>query len=327
MIDKTFGERIEQETYVDREGAYLICVRDGMLAVAETSKGYFLPGGGIEDGETHEACIKREVLEETGFFCVIGRYICSGDCYYFHDRLGYFHPIQHYYEGSLGKQISLPTEEDHTLAWVPLKDAYTKLNQLQAWAVERLLQSSSLVRLRDFRQSDIADYVRWFTVETEWGNWDAPWETEEESPETVERYWTRYYERHQNDAPDAMRYRFEIEDAQGAHIGWVSAYTIDAFLEYFDTKEEMLAIGIDIPEQALRHKGYGTEALRLFIEYLKKMGVKTVYTQTWSGNARMIRVAEKLGFLEYKRIVGVREVNGKKYDALTFQKELGREEP
>ena len=182
-----------------------------------------------------------------------------------------------------------------------------------------------MIRLRDFRQSDIADYVRWFTVETEWGKWDAPWETEEESPETVERYWTRYYERHQNDAPDAMRYRFEIEDAQGTHLGWVSAYTIDTFLEYFDTKEEMLAIGIDIPEQAFRHKGYGAEALRLFMEYLAKRGIRTVYTQTWSGNARMIRVAEKLGFREYKRIVGVREVNGKKYDALTFQKVLGGE--
>ena len=29
--------------------------------------------------------------------------------------------------------------------------------------------------LRDMIESDIEDYVRWFTVEREWENWDAPW--------------------------------------------------------------------------------------------------------------------------------------------------------
>lgn len=28
--------------------------------------------------------------------------------------------------------------------------------------------------LRDMREEDIEDYVRWFTTETEWGNWDSP---------------------------------------------------------------------------------------------------------------------------------------------------------
>ena len=34
------------------------------------------------------------------------------------------------------------------------------------------------VTLRDMLESDIEDYVRWFTVEREWENWDAPWEKE-----------------------------------------------------------------------------------------------------------------------------------------------------
>ncbi|MCE5235349.1 MAG: GNAT family protein [Clostridiaceae bacterium] len=183
----------------------------------------------------------------------------------------------------------------------------------------------AIVRLREFRASDVEDYVRWFTVDTEWCEWDAPWEKDDESPEAAREYWGKYCERHRDDAPDALRSRFEIEDACGNHIGWVSAYTIDTFLEHFDTEEKMLAIGIDIPEQGLRHKGCGTEALRLYMEYLAQKGVSTVYTQTWSGNARMIRVAEKLGFTECNRIRGVREVNGKKYDALTFRKTLSGE--
>ena len=34
--------------------------------------------------------------------------------------------------------------------------------------------------LRDMRESDIDDDIRWNTIETEWALWDAPWETEEE---------------------------------------------------------------------------------------------------------------------------------------------------
>ena len=30
--------------------------------------------------------------------------------------------------------------------------------------------------LRDMIESDIEDYVRWFTTETEWSKTDAPWE-------------------------------------------------------------------------------------------------------------------------------------------------------
>jgi len=44
----------------------------------------------------------------------------------------------------------------------------------------------------------------------------------------------------------------------------------------------------------------------------------TLYTQTWSGNTAMLRLAEKLGFAEVRRIEGIREVRGEKYDALTF---------
>ena len=38
--------------------------------------------------------------------------------------------------------------------------------------------------LRDMIESDIEDYVRWFTVEREWENWDAPWEKEDTDEES-----------------------------------------------------------------------------------------------------------------------------------------------
>ena len=48
-------------------------------------------------------------------------------------------------------------------------------------------------------------------------------------------------------------------------------------------------------------------------------GAAGVFTQTWSGNVRMLRVAEKLGFVPYARVKGIRTVRGKKYDALTLK--------
>lgn len=38
------------------------------------------------------------------------------------------------------------------------------------------------VLLRDFIKEDIEDRIRWETIETEWLEWDAPWEMEEEEP-------------------------------------------------------------------------------------------------------------------------------------------------
>ena len=45
------------------------------------------------------------------------------------------------------------------------------------------IESDNII-LRDMIESDIEDYVRWFTVEREWENWDAPWEKEDTCKET-----------------------------------------------------------------------------------------------------------------------------------------------
>ena len=170
--------------------------------------------------------------------------------------------------------------------------------------------------LRDMVESDIEDYVRWFTVETEWGNWDAPWEgTFSDSAEEECRSWTEYYHSVKNIPHNAVRWKYEIE-ADGCHIGWISSYTD---LEYLENKEEIPAIGLDIPKAEYRSNCYGTKAFLLYMDYLRKHGYSSFYTQTWSGNQAMMSVAKKLGFQEVCRKKDYREINGKKYDALTYR--------
>ena len=85
--------------------------------------------------------------------------------------------------------------------------------------------------LRDMIESDIEDYVRWFTVEREWENWDAPWEKEDTDEDSERRRWTESYESRKDRPDDVRRYRLEIE-WNGRHIGSVNAYHIDENYEW-----------------------------------------------------------------------------------------------
>ncbi|MDD2494480.1 MAG: GNAT family protein [Tissierellia bacterium] len=80
-----------------------------------------------------------------------------------------------------------------------------------------------------------------------------------------------------------------------------------------------LTIGIDILDLNSRRKGYATEAWSLYIKYILDSGIDDIYTQTWSGNIRVIGLMKKLGFFECNREKGLRIVSGELYDGLTFK--------
>ena len=157
--------------------------------------------------------------------------------------------------------------------------------------------------LRYIKEEDINDYIRWTTVETEWNEWDAPWEDDDLS-EFVE--WRRD---NLKETPKIFS-RLEIDTIIGRHIGWVTSYFIDGI-------EEKRAVGINIPSINDRRKGYGENALSLFMAYLFNTE-ETLYTQTWSGNNSMIKLAEKIGFVEVERNKNKRMVRGEYYDGLSF---------
>jgi putative hydrolase of HD superfamily len=86
-----------------------------------------------------------------------------------------------------------------------------------------------------------------------------------------------------------------------------------------DNEEGKAAVGIDIPEKSFWGRGLGMQALELWIAYLfSVMQIDCVYTETWSGNTRMTRLAEKLGFEEVEREISKRDVRGQLYDGLAF---------
>lgn len=115
-----------------------------------------------------------------------------------------------------------------------------------------ILSDDKRIILRDFIESDIEDYVRWFTKDIEWMGWYAPWENDKDYYEEMEKAnWSNYYYNSLKEPDNRIRTRFEIciNDEKKTHIGWVSSYHSDNDYNY--TKESVYrAIGIDIiPEQ------------------------------------------------------------------------------
>jgi 8-oxo-dGTP diphosphatase len=68
MENLVFGRRIAGCQYIVRPSAYAV-VRDdaGRVAVVRAQRGWHLPGGGRDEGETAEEAAEREALEECGF--------------------------------------------------------------------------------------------------------------------------------------------------------------------------------------------------------------------------------------------------------------------
>lgn len=61
--EEVFGEKLNGVNYIERAGVYGIAIdNEGKVATIKTLTGYFLPGGGIESGETNE-CVEGLFLK------------------------------------------------------------------------------------------------------------------------------------------------------------------------------------------------------------------------------------------------------------------------
>lgn len=69
MTDSTpiFGRKRNDRDYIKRPGAYALIMRAGKVLIVDENSGWFLPGGGLEPGETPVQALHREMLEETGY--------------------------------------------------------------------------------------------------------------------------------------------------------------------------------------------------------------------------------------------------------------------
>ena len=97
---------------------------------------------------------------------------------------------------------------------------------------------------------------------------------------------------------------------EGKAVGDVSSYWVDQNTDWLET-------GIVIHDKEFWNGGYGTEAYKSWIDFLfDSAGLRRLGMSTWSGNIRMMKVAENIGMKLEARIRDARIVDGEYFDAI-----------
>jgi 8-oxo-dGTP diphosphatase len=134
-----FGNKLEGINYIDRPGAYAVIQNnEKQIAVIQTGNGCFLPGGGLDPGETEVDALHRELMEETGFQISVTAEIGSAVEYIKASSENKYYRIQsRFYQAQLDVKVGEGIEQDHHLIWLSQEEALSRLTrQSQAWAVQ-----------------------------------------------------------------------------------------------------------------------------------------------------------------------------------------------
>jgi 8-oxo-dGTP diphosphatase len=133
-----FGEREPGREYLDRPGAYGLLFDDaGRIALVQTAKGFFLPGGALELGETPEAGLRRELREETGLEAGALVPLAQATDYFEVEPGGPCYCVRSVFlKGKVLGQAGEKCEADHELVWRrPEEAAGLLLRPSQRWVV------------------------------------------------------------------------------------------------------------------------------------------------------------------------------------------------
>lgn len=142
----TFGQKDKNQRYITRLAVYAVMtdLQTDKIAIIQKSDGkFFLPGGGIEAHETHDDCLKREVLEETGMEVAISDFIGQASQYFYSQNESMYYLNEGYfYHCHAGQNIHNPIEDDHQLIWIdPVSAIEGLFHAHQRWAVQKTLKS------------------------------------------------------------------------------------------------------------------------------------------------------------------------------------------
>ena len=143
-----FGEPNPKFSYQDRRAVFGVAMREGQVALARIARGldhYFdLPGGALDGGETEEAALVREFVEETGLDVQVddlltraNQYMVKSDGRAVNNRGGFYRVTV------VGEDPARKKEDDHELVWMDPVEALAELRHgAHAFALAAWLKAS-----------------------------------------------------------------------------------------------------------------------------------------------------------------------------------------
>jgi 8-oxo-dGTP diphosphatase len=136
-----FGNRKTGVQYSIRPSAYIVIQDEaGNIATTRSPHGHFLPGGGIDPGESAQLAAVREAHEECGFIIANLQHLC--------DATEFVHSLKyqtHYEKRSTFftadiVSLTAATEPSHQLLWLSLEEALRQLtHESHSYAVKVFL--------------------------------------------------------------------------------------------------------------------------------------------------------------------------------------------
>jgi len=137
----------------------------------------------------------------------------------------------------------------------------------------------SKVNLRPFERSDYNTVLQWSNdklLSYYWGR---------ELPSSIEECKDRYMQK-----TYLLKKIFAIEDKKGQLLGEIE-------LSHISWKIKRAELSIYIGDRSFWGKGYGSDALGTFLEYIfNEKGFNSIYLKVYEQNSRAIKCYEKCGF-------------------------------
>ncbi|MEP7343420.1 MAG: NUDIX domain-containing protein [Acidobacteriota bacterium] len=149
-MELKFGKHNPEAEYRQRPGAYAVILDgQGKFAAVKGQDKIFLPGGGVDPGESLEETLAREVREECACEVVIGRYLGSAVQYFVSSSGEHWEFQCSYFEAQFG--AALDSQPEHELCWLDVADAHKLLaHEVHGWAISAAASDGSgLFTIRD----------------------------------------------------------------------------------------------------------------------------------------------------------------------------------
>lgn len=175
------------------------------------------------------------------------------------------------------------------------------------------MKSKIEIKLREFEQEDLDQYLYWNHPKREFHKFNGPY-FKPLSVEKLEERIDKWREEFINgEVKHLKKWNVIVDSANDELIGIVTWY-------WKSEETKWMEIGIVVFNENYWGHGIGYAALEMWMEKIfnEKSEIVRLGLTTWSGNKRMMKLSEKLGMKKEAEYRNARIVDGEYYDSVSY---------